>query len=125
MNIVDSSGWLEYFADAPNSDFFAPIIENDADLLVPSISLYEVFKRIYQQRGEEPALKAIAAMAQGKVIELDVTLALNAAKLSANRKLPMADSIMLATAQAHHAILWTQDADFKDMAGVRYIPKYS
>ncbi len=125
MNIVDSSGWLEYFADASNANFFAPIIENVADLLVPSISLYEVFKRIYQQRGEESALKAIAAMAQGKVIELDVTLALNAAKLSANRKLPMADSIMLATAQAHHAILWTQDADFKGMTEVQYIPKHA
>ena len=125
MNIVDSSGWLEYFADASNANFFAPIIENVADLLVPSISLYEVFKRIYQQRGEESALKAIAAMAQGKVIELDVTLALNAAQLSANRKLPMADSIMLATAQAHHAILWTQDADFKGMTEVQYIPKHA
>ena len=125
MNIVDSSGWLEYFADASNANFFAAIIENVADLLVPSISLYEVFKRIYQQRGEESALKAIAAMAQGKVIELDVTLALNAAKLSANRKLPMADSIMLATAQAHHAILWTQDADFKGMTEVQYIPKHA
>lgn len=124
MNIVDSSGWLEYFADGQNADFFAPSIEDISKLLVPSISIYEVFKRIYQQRGEEAALEAIAAMAQGRVIERDITLALNAAKLSAHLKLPMADSIMLATAQMHHAILWTQDSDFIGMPDVRYIPKH-
>ena len=123
MNIVDSSGWLEYFADAPNADFFAPALEDVSHLLVPSISVYEVFKRVYQQRGEEAALEAFAAMAQGQIIDLDTTLALNAAKLSATHKLPMADSIMLATAQAHQAILWTQDADFKNLSGVRYIEK--
>ena len=123
MNIVDSSSWLEYFADAPNADFFAPALEDVSHLLVPSISVYEVFKRVYQQRGEEAALEAFAAMAQGQVIDLDTTLALNAAKLSATHKLPMADSIMLATAQAHQAILWTQDADFKNLSGVRYIEK--
>ena len=123
MNIVDSSGWLEYFADAPNADFFAPALEDVAHLLVPSISVYEVFKRVYQQSGEEAALEAFAAMAQGQVIDLNTTLALNAAKLSAAYKLPMADSIMLATAQAYQAILWTQDVDFKDLEGVRYIEK--
>ena len=123
MNIVDSSSWLEYFADAPNADFFAPALEDVSHLLVPSISVYEVFKRVYQQRGEEAALEAFAAMAQGQVIDLDTTLALNAAKLSATHKLPMADSIMLATALAHQAILWTQDADFKNLSGVRYIEK--
>ncbi|GAK53227.1 PilT domain-containing protein [Candidatus Moduliflexus flocculans] len=123
MNIVDSSGWLEYFADGPNADFFAPALEDILSLLVPSISVYEVFKRVYQQRGEEAALEAFAAMAQGEVIDLDTTLALNAAKLSVTYKLPMADSIILATAQAHQAVLWTQDADFKDIPGVRYLPK--
>lgn len=123
MNIVDSSSWLEYFADAPNADFFAPALEDVSHLLVPSISVYEVFKRVYQQRGEEAALEAFAAIAQGQVVDLDTTLALNAAKLSATHKLPMADSIMLATAQAHQAILWTQDADFKNLSGVRYIEK--
>jgi predicted nucleic acid-binding protein len=123
MNIVDSSGWLEYFADGPNADFFAPAIEDIEALLVPTISIYEVFKRVLQQRGEGDALQAIAIMAQGRVVELDTTLALKAAKLSAEEKLPMADSIMLATAQADDATLWTQDADFEGMTGVEYIEK--
>ena len=123
MNIVDSSGWLEYFADGPNADFFAPALEDLVHLLVPSISVYEVFKRVYQQRGEDAALDVFTSMAQGQVIDLDTTLALAAAKLSAHHKLPMADSIMLATAQAHHAVLWTQDVDFKGIDGVQYIEK--
>ena len=124
MNIVDSSGWLEYFADGPNADFFAPSIEDVAHLLVSSISVYEVFKRVYQQRGEDAALHAVAAMAQGQVIDLDMPLALDAAKLSATLKLPMADSIMLATAQAYQAVFWTQDADFAALPNVRYIAKH-
>ena len=123
MNVVDSSGWLEYFADGPNADFFASSIENIAELIVPSISLYEVFKRILQQRGEDAALQAIVAMQQGEVIELDATIAINAAKLSVSLKIPMADSIILETARASRAIVWTQDADFKDLDGVQYIEK--
>lgn len=123
MNVVDSSGWLEYFADGPNADFFAPAIQDTDQLVVPTISVYEVFKRVLQQRGEGEALQGIAVLAQGQVAELDTTLALNAAKLSVDRKLPMADSIMLATAQAHDATLWTQDADFENVAGVEYIEK--
>ncbi len=123
MNVVDSSGWLEYFADEPNADFFAPAIENAKELVVPAISIYEVFKRAYQQRGENDALKAVAQMLQGQVIELDVPLALRAAKVSIDFGLPMADSMILATAIAHEATLWTQDEHFKDMKGVRYIDK--
>lgn len=123
MNVVDSSGWLEYFADGPAASFFAPAIENTAALVVPSISLYEVFKRVLQQRGEDAALQAVAAMARGRIVELDMQLALDAAKLSADLSLPMADSIILATARAHHAIIWTQDADFKSITGVRYTQK--
>jgi predicted nucleic acid-binding protein len=123
MNVVDSSGWLEYFADGPNAEFFAPAIEDVATLLVPTISIYEVFKRVLQQRGEGEALQAAAMMAQGQEIALDTSLALEAAKLSAEEKLPMADSIMLATAQAYGATLWTQDADFEGMAGVNYVEK--
>ncbi len=123
MNIVDSSGWLEYFADGPNADFFVPAIENAEELLVPVISIYEVFKRVLQQRGENDALQAIAAMQQGAVIDLDTTLALSAAQLSDRLKLPMADSIMLATARAHQATLWTQDADFVDIEDVQFIAK--
>lgn len=123
MNVVDSSGWLEYFADGPNADFFAPPIEATAELIVPAVSLCEVFKRILQQRGEGDALQAVAAMQQGSVVPLDEVIALEAARLSMKHKLPMADSLILATAQMHDAILWTQDGDFENMASVRYIEK--
>jgi predicted nucleic acid-binding protein len=123
MNIIDSSGWLEYFAEGPNADFFAPGIEDIEELLVPSISIYEVFKRILQQRSETVALQAIVAMQQGRVVDLDATIALSAAKLSATLKIPMADSIILATGRAFDAIIWTQDADFEGLDGVRYIVK--
>ncbi len=123
MNVVDSSGWLEYFADGPNADFFAPAIESVSDLVVPTLSLYEVFKRVLQQRGEGDALQAVAVMIQGQVIDLDMDLALSAAKVSTERKLPMADSVMLATAQAQGATLWTQDADLKEIEGVQYLSK--
>jgi len=123
MNVVDSSGWLEYFADGPNAGFFAPAIEAVSELVVPSISVYEVFKRVLQQRGEEAALKAVAVMVQGQVVDLDMPLALSAAKLSADLKLPMADSIILATARAHTATVWTQDEHFQHIEGVQYIEK--
>ncbi|HEY64963.1 MAG TPA: type II toxin-antitoxin system VapC family toxin [Caldilineae bacterium] len=123
MNVVDSTGWLEYFADGPNAEFFAPAIEKALELIVPTLSLYEVFKKVLQQRGEGAALQAIAVMMEGEVVDLTAELALMAAKLSVERKLPMADSVMLATALAHDATLWTQDADFKDMENVRYIEK--
>jgi predicted nucleic acid-binding protein len=123
MNVVDSSGWLEYFADGPNADFFAPAIEAVTDLMVPTLSLYEVFKRVLQQRGEGDALQAVAVMIQGQVIDLDMDLALSAAKVSSELKLPMVDSVMLATAQAQDATLWTQDADFEGIAGVQFIAK--
>jgi toxin FitB len=123
MNVVDSSGWLEFFADGPNADFFAPTIENIPELVVPSLSMYEVFKRVLQQRGEDEALQAVGAMAQGRVVDLNMTLAINAAKLSVDLRLPMADSIMLATARAYHATLWTQDADFQGLEGVQYVAR--
>ena len=122
MNVVDSSGWLEFFADGPNADVFAPVIQRTGELAVPTISLYEVFKRVLQQRGESEALVAAALMQQGMVIDLDGALALSAAKIAADAKLPMADAIMLASAQALGATLWTQDADFADIEGVRYVP---
>ena len=121
MNVVDSSGWLEYFADAPNAEFFSAAIENAEELVVPAISLFEVFKRVLRQRGEDQALQASTAMQQGRVVDLDAALALEAARLSATLKLPMADSIILATARAHGATLWTQDADFRGLADVQYI----
>ncbi len=123
MNVVDSSGWLEYFADGGNADFFAPVIENPSELIVPTLSLFEVFKRVFQQRGEGNAIQAIALMHQGHVIDLDSPLALNAAKLSIEYKIPMADSIILATARSHDATLWTQDVDFEGIDGVKYVQK--
>ncbi len=123
MNVVDSCGWLEYFADGPNAGFFAPVVENVAELVVPSISIHEVFKRVLQQRGEGDALQAAAVLTQGEVVDLDTALALSAARLSVELKLPMADSIMLATARAYDATLWTQDQDLQDLVGVRYIER--
>jgi predicted nucleic acid-binding protein len=120
MNTVDSSAWLEYFADGPNAAFFAPPIERTAELVVPSLTLYEVFKRILQQRDEGDALRAVAIMQQGTVVDLDSSLAVAAARLSVDTRLPMADSIILATARRYQATLWTQDADFDGLPGVRY-----
>ena len=121
MNVVDSSGWLEFFADGPNASFFAPAIQKPAELLVPTVSIYEVFRRILQQKEETDALRAVAAMQQGSVLPLDEGLALSAARLSLDAKLPLADSIMLASARTAGATLWTQDKEFEGMEGVRYI----
>jgi len=123
MNVVDSSGWLEYFADGPNAGFFAPVLADTGILVVPAISIYEVFKRILQQRDETSALEGVALMQQGTIVDLDASLALASAKLSVERKLPMADSIILATAQSYSATLWTQDSDFEGIDGVRYVLK--
>jgi predicted nucleic acid-binding protein len=122
-NVVDSSGWLAYFADEPSADFFAPAIEDISGLIVPTISLYEVFKHILVRRSEDEAMRAVGAMLQGQVIDLDRELALNAAKLSVENKLPMADSIILATAYKFEAIVWTQDNDFEGLRNVRYLAK--
>jgi predicted nucleic acid-binding protein len=123
MNVVDSSGWLEYFINGSNADFFAPVIENTREVLVPTISLFEVFKRVLLERNRDDALEAIAQMQEGRVIDLDDNLALLAAELSYELKLPLADSIILATARAHNATLWTQDEHFKGLEGVKYIEK--
>lgn len=124
MNVVDSSGWLEYFADGPNAKFFAPPLQASSDLLVPTLSLYEVFKRVFEQRGEDAALAAVALMQQGgAVVDLTRSIALAAARLSLELKVPMADSVMLATALEKGALFWTQDADFQNVPGVKYIPK--
>jgi len=123
VNVVDSSGWLEYLADGPNADFFAKPLTATADLVVPTLSLYEVFKRVVQQRGEDDALQAVALMQQGTVVELSASLALSAARLSLTAKIPMADSVMLATARAYSATLWSQEADFEHITGVKYTPK--
>ena len=121
--IVDSSGWLEFFADGPNAAVFSVPLTDSSQLLVPVITLYEVFKVVLRQRNEDDALQAIALMRQGTIIELTEAIALEAAKLSLTYKTPMADSIILATARLYQAELWTQDVDFINIPGVEYIPK--
>jgi len=123
MNIVDSSGWLEYFADGENAGFFANPIQDLEALHVPTISLYEVFKHVLIHRSEGEALRAVATMQQGSVIDLDGNLAITAAKISAESKIPMADSVMLASARAIGATLWSQDKDFEGMSDVEYVEK--
>ena len=123
MNIVDSSGWLAYFADEPNAKHFISPLRDTDSLVVPTITLYEVFKVVLRESSENEALQATAAMQKGTVVDLTVPLAIAASKLSLEKGLPMADSIILATAKAYDAILWTQDSDFRNMAGVKYFPK--
>ena len=123
MNVVDSSGWLEFFADGPNAGFFARPITDTGRLVVPTISLLEVFRRVLQQRGENAALLAVAHMRQGHVVDLDAEIALAAAHIGVSKKLPLADSVMLATARRYGATLWTQDADFAAIEGVRYVSR--
>ena len=120
MNLVDSCGWLEYFADGPAADFYAPALENTARLLVPTSCLYEVFKRVLQQRGEDAAIGAVAVMQQGEIVELDESVALTAARLSHAMKLPMADATILATAHLREATIWTQDTHFAGVEGVKF-----
>ena len=123
MNIVDSSAWLEFFADGPNASVFVRPLERVDLLLVPSICLYEVFKIVLRERDPSAAFQAIALMRQGTVVELSERIALLAAELSLEHKLPMADSIILATARLHEAHIWTQDADFEGLDNVTYVTK--
>ena len=115
-NVVDSSGWLEYFTDSKRASFFAAAIEDTEHLFVPVISIYEVFKKVLRERGEDDALQVASIMQSGQIIELDYALALDATHYS----LPLADSIIYATAVRHKAILWTQDEHFKDLPNVRF-----
>jgi predicted nucleic acid-binding protein len=123
VNVVDSSAWLEYFGDGPNAAVFAKAIESPGELAVPTLTLFEVFKRTHQLTDESTALEAIAVMLQGRVVELSATLAIDAARLSLNTGLAMADAIILATARAEDAVLWTQDSHFKGIENVEFHEK--
>lgn len=123
MNLVDSSGWLEYLADNKNAEFFVSAIEDTENLVVSTINIYEVFKRVNQQVDESSAIQAIALMHQGLIVDVDSEIAIMAGKISLKHKLPLADSMIYATAKLHDAILWTQDSDFKGLEKVRYIDK--
>ena len=119
MNVVDSSAWVEYFADTKRAKLFASAIEDVDRLVVPVVTMYEVFKKFLRERGESDALQAVSAMQSGQVVDLDVSLALEAGRFD----LPLADSLIYATAQRHGATLWTQDEDFEGLSGVRYFAK--
>jgi predicted nucleic acid-binding protein len=123
MNVVDSSGWLEYLTDGPNAEFFKVPIRDEAQLIIPTICLYEVFKVTLSREGKDKAIRVVGNMSFGRIVDLDRETALAAAQLSLQQKLAMADSIILATAQALDAILWTQDEHFKDISGVKFIEK--
>ena len=123
MNLVDSSAWLEYFAAGPHAPQFTAVIEDVAHLVVPTIVLLEVTRRVMQQRGDDEALQVAAMLHQGRIVDLDDGIALNAAHLGLAHKLPLAESIIYATAKQFGATVWTMDADFSGLAGVRYFPK--
>ena len=123
MNLVDSSGWLEYFADGKNAGHFAPVVSDTERLIVSTINIYEVYKKVISEKDEDSALQAVAIMQQAKVIEVTASIAVQASKVSYIFKLPMADSLIYVTARDHNAIVWTQDADFKDMESVQYFEK--
>jgi toxin FitB len=123
VNIVDSSGWLEYFTNGPNAQRFLPALKETSSLVVPVVSIYEVFKVVLRESGENAAIQAAMAMQKATVVEMTSRLAMAAAKISLEVSLPMADSMILATAQIHNATIWTQDAHFKNLAGVKYFAK--
>ena len=123
MNCVDSSGWLEYLSDGPNADKFEDPLNDIDNLIVSAINIYEVFKVVLRERDEDMALHAAALMQQGNVIDVNSEIALHAAKISNDFKIPLADSIIVATAQRYGAIIWTQDRDFQGMERVKYFPK--
>ncbi len=123
MNIVDSSGWLAYFADEPNAKHFLNPLSDSTLLVVPTVTIYEVFKVILRESSENEALQTVVAMQKGTVVDLTAPLASAASKLSLEHNLPMADSIILATALEFNAILWTQNSDFKNIRNVKYFPR--
>ncbi len=123
MNIVDSSGWLAYFADEPNAKHFITPLNDTASLVVPMVTIYEVFKVVLRESSENEALQAAVAMRKGTVVDLTASLSIAASKLSLEHNLPMADSVILATAKEFDATIWTQDSDFKNIDDVKYFPK--
>ncbi len=123
MNLVDSSGWLEYLADGKNAKYFAPVIENTDELIVSVISIYEVYKKILTEKDENTAIQVAALMQQARVVDVTPSLAIEAAKLSHEFKIPTADSLIYATAKLNDSIVWTQDTDFKNLDGVKYFKK--
>lgn len=123
MNLVDSSGWLEYLSDSKNADSFAVPLNDIKNLIVPTICIYEVFKVVLREKGENQALQSVALMKQGNIVDLTFEISIQSAKFSLDNKIPMADSIIYTIGQIYNAIIWTQDDDFKNLPGVKYYPK--
>jgi predicted nucleic acid-binding protein len=123
VNLVDSCGWLEYLADGPNADFYAGPLTDTGNLVVPSICIAEVFRKVLLLRSEVSAFEAAALMMRGHIVELDSSIAIMSARLGSEYRIPLADSIILATSRSWNAVIWTQDTHFKIIAGVRYIDK--
>jgi predicted nucleic acid-binding protein len=123
MNLIDSSGWFEYFIDSPNAKHFIPVIEKIDELMVSPINYFEIYKRVRSEFGMEEANRAVGFLKNARVVDVTTSIALEAAELSKVYHLHMADSILLATAQSEEAVLWTMDAHFKDIPGVKYFPK--
>ena len=119
MNVVDSSAWLEYLVDSERASLFVEPIERTQPLIVPVLVIYELFKKVLRERGEQPALEVYGLLSQGNVVDVDVGLATDAARLP----LPLADSIIYATAQRYSALLWTQDEHFEGLPGVKFFPR--
>jgi len=123
MNVVDSSCWLEYLMDTEIGAAVASVIENPDELIVPTITLYEVYKKLLAEKGEKYALDVVSYMQTGTVIELNAGLSLSAAEISRKHKLAMADSIIYATSLHYSAVVFSCDKHFKDISGIRYFPK--
>ena len=123
MNLVDSSGWLEYLTDGKNAKFFAPVIENTDELIVSVINIYEVYKKVLVEKDDNTAIQVVGLMQQAKVVDVTPSIAIQAAKFSYEFKIPMADSIIYTTAKMNDSVVWTQDNDFKNLDGVKYNKK--
>lgn len=119
--VVDSSGWIEVFTDGRQAEHFLALMADERSLVVPAISIFEVFKWVLREHGEAQAIQAATVMQRGQVVDLDSRLALAAAQLSHSLQLPMADSIILATARDHQARLHTMDSDFRGISDVDWI----
>jgi predicted nucleic acid-binding protein len=120
VNLVDSSVWLEYLVDSERASLFAEPIEQTPELIVPVLVIYELFKKVLRERGEQPALEVYGLLSQAHVVNVDAGLATAAARLP----LPLADSIIYATAERYNTILWTQDEHFQDLPRVKFFPKH-
>lgn len=123
MKVIDSSGWLDFFTEGPLAKVYAGHLENLSEIITPAIVLYEVYKIIKRERGEEDALTAVMQMGKTHVIFIDDVLVLTAADLSLEHGLAMADSIVYATALIHEATLVTSDSDLSQLPHVTYLKK--